>query len=50
MKITRSGHVECMGDMRNAYRMLARKSEGKKPLGIPKCRCEDNINVDLNRI
>jgi hypothetical protein len=26
--------------MRNAYQILARKPEGKRPLGRPGCRCE----------
>jgi hypothetical protein len=24
--------------------------EGKKPLGRPRCRCEDNIKIDLREI
>jgi hypothetical protein len=35
------------GEKRNAYRLLVRKSEGKKPLGRPRCRWLDNINMDL---
>jgi hypothetical protein len=30
------GHVECMGELRNAYKMLIRKSEGKRLHG--RCR------------
>ena len=29
---------------------LVGKSEGKKPLGRPKCRWEDNINMDLQEV
>jgi len=36
--------------MRNAYKILARKSEGKKPLGKPRHRREDNIKIDLQEI
>jgi hypothetical protein len=32
------GHVACMGEMRSAYKMLLRKSEGKRPLGRPRHR------------
>jgi hypothetical protein len=31
----------------NAYRILVEKSKGKKPLGKPKCRWEDNIKLAL---
>jgi hypothetical protein len=30
------GHVAHMGEMTNAYKILVRKSEGKRPLGRPK--------------
>jgi len=36
-------HVACMRHTRNASRKLAGKQEGKRPLGKPRCRCEDNI-------
>jgi hypothetical protein len=36
--------------MRNIYRILVDKPERKKPLGRPKCRCEDNIRVNLEEI
>jgi hypothetical protein len=29
------------------YRVLVRKPEGKRPLGRPRCRWKDNINMDL---
>jgi hypothetical protein len=32
------------------YRLLARKPEGKRPLGKPRCRWVDNINTDLGEI
>jgi len=41
------GHVVCMGQMRNVYKILVRKSEVKRPLGRPRCRWEDNIRMDL---
>jgi hypothetical protein len=31
----------------NAYRIFERKSEGKRPLGRPRCTWVDNINMDL---
>jgi hypothetical protein len=33
------------GEMRNACRILVGKSEGKKPLGRPRNRWEDNIKI-----
>ena len=35
---------------RNAYRVLVRKPEGKKSLGRPRCRWEDNIKRDLREV
>jgi hypothetical protein len=32
--------------MRNAYNIFVRKSEGKRPLGIPKRKWEANIRMD----
>jgi hypothetical protein len=37
------GHAAHMGEMRNAHNILAGKPEGKRPLGKPRCRWEDNI-------
>ena len=38
-----------MEQPRNAYRVLVGKSEGKRLLGRLRCRCEDNIKMDLRR-
>jgi hypothetical protein len=42
-----AGHVARAGENRNAYRILVEKSEGKRPLGRPRCRKVDNIKIDL---
>jgi hypothetical protein len=34
----------------NAYRILVRKPEEKRPLGRPRHRWEDNIKMDLGDI
>jgi hypothetical protein len=34
----------------NAYRILVGKPEGKRPLGVCKCRWEDDIKMDVGRI
>jgi hypothetical protein len=36
-----------MGEMRNVYKMLVGKPEGKRPLGRPRHRWEDNIRMDV---
>jgi hypothetical protein len=36
-----------MGEVRNAYTMLVGKPEGKRPLGRPRRRWNDNISMDL---
>ena len=45
-----AGHVACMGERRGVYRVLVGKPEGKRPLGIPKRRWEDNIKMDLEEV
>jgi hypothetical protein len=39
-----------MGDGRGVYRLLVGKPEGKRPLGRPKRKWEDNIKLDLREI
>jgi hypothetical protein len=39
-KMRWAGQVLCMGEMRNSYRILVRKPEGKRPLGRPRQRWE----------
>jgi hypothetical protein len=36
-----------MGEIRNAYKTLVGKPEGKRPLRRPRSRWEDNIRMDL---
>jgi hypothetical protein len=35
---------------RGGYRVLVGKPEGKRPLGRPRCRWEDNIKADLQEV
>ena len=44
------GHVERMGERRGVYRVLVGKPEGKRPLGRPRRRWEDNIKVHLEQV
>jgi hypothetical protein len=39
-----------MGKMRNECKILVGKPEGKKPLGRPRRKTEDNIKKDLREI
>ena len=39
-----------MGKRRGMYRVLVGKPEGKRPLGRPRCRWEDNIKMDLQEV
>jgi hypothetical protein len=45
-----AGHLECMGEGRGVYRVLVGRPEGKRPLGRPRRRWEDNIKMDLRKI
>ncbi|KAJ4433880.1 hypothetical protein ANN_16193, partial [Periplaneta americana] len=45
-----AGHVACMGESRNAYRVSVGRPEGKRPLGRPRRRWEDNIKMDLREV
>jgi hypothetical protein len=40
-----AGHAANVGEKMNAYKFLVGKPEGKRPLGRPKRRWEDNIKV-----
>ena len=39
-----------MDQSRNEYRVLVGKPEGKRPLGKPRRRWEDNIKMDLGEV
>jgi len=39
-----------MGERRGVYRVLVRKPEGKKPIGRPRPKWEDNIKMDLKEV
>jgi hypothetical protein len=45
-----TGHVAHMEDGRGVYRVLVGKPEGKRLLGRPRRRWEDNIKLDLREI
>jgi hypothetical protein len=39
-----------MGEKRGVYMVLVWKAEGKRPLGRPRYRWEDNIKMDLQEV
>ena len=39
-----------MGERKGVYRVLVGKPEGKRPLGKPRSRWEDNIKMDLQEV
>jgi len=39
-----------MGEGRGVYRVLVEKLKGKRPLGRPRRRWEDNIKMDLQEV
>jgi hypothetical protein len=45
-----AGHVARMGEMRGSYNILVGRPEGRRPLGRPRRRWEDNIKMDLKEI
>jgi hypothetical protein len=45
-----AGYVAYMGVRRGIYRILVEKTEGKRPLGRPRLRWEDNIKMDIQEL
>jgi hypothetical protein len=45
-----AGHVTRMGERSGVYRVLVGKPDGKRPLGRPGRRWEDNIKMDLQEV
>ena len=48
--LRRAGHVARMEEGRSAFKILTVKPTGKKPLGRPRRRWEDNIRMDVEEI
>ena len=45
-----AGRVARMGEGRDVHRVLVGKPEGKRPLGRPRLRWENNIKMDLQEV
>jgi hypothetical protein len=44
------GHAAHKRKRKGIYRVFVRKPEGKRSLGRPRCRWEDNIKIDLQGV
>ena len=49
-RIRWAGHVARVGEGRGVYRVLVWKPGGKRPLGRPRRRWEDNIKINLQEV
>jgi hypothetical protein len=45
-----AGHVARMGEERRVHRLLVGKPEGKRPLGRPRRRWEDNMKMGVEKV
>jgi hypothetical protein len=45
-----AGHVAGIGEERGVHGVLVERPEGKRPLGRPRHRWEDNIKMDLQEV
>jgi hypothetical protein len=52
MRVVKSRRMRCVGHVarRGVQRVLVGKPEGKRPLGRPRRRWEDNIKMDLQEV
>jgi hypothetical protein len=49
-KMRWAGNVARVSNIRHAYNILVGRPEGKRPLGRPRRKLEDNIKMDLRKI
>jgi hypothetical protein len=49
-RMRRASYLARMGERRDIYRVLVGKPEGKRPLGKPRRRWEDNSKMDLQEV
>jgi len=45
-----AGYITYTGERRGVYRVLVGKPEGKRSLGRPRCRWENNIKMDHQEV
>ena len=49
-RLTWAGHVARMEEGRSAFKILTGTPAGKRPIGRPMCRWEDNIRMDIKEV
>jgi hypothetical protein len=49
-RIREEGHVARMKKRKNAYGIVVNKPEEKRPLGRPRLKWEDNINMEFQEM
>jgi hypothetical protein len=49
-KLRWAWHVVHMGERKGIYRVFIEKPNGKRPLGRPRCRWEDNVKMDRREV
>jgi len=49
-RIRWEGHMARMGEGRDVHRVVVGKPEGRRPLGRPRPRWEDNVKTDLREV
>jgi hypothetical protein len=49
-KMRGAGNVLCTGERRGAYRFLVGESDGKRPLGRPRRKWENNIKINIQEV
>ena len=45
-----AGHVARMDEVRSVFKMLTGKHKGRRPLGRPRLRWQDNMGIDLTEL
>ena len=50
IRVRWAGHVACIRERKGVYRVLVGKAEGKRPLGRPRRRWEDNIKMNIQKV
>jgi hypothetical protein len=50
IRVIKARRMRWVGHVSGAYNILVGRPEGRRPVGRPRCRWEDNIKIDLREI